>query len=144
MDIKADDINRRRVLLGTLLGGLGAVLAAAGVYPVWRFLAPPATDEALDQVTLFRDQVPLGGAHFFNFRGRPAVIIQMRPGDFTAFSAVCTHLGCVVQWQAAEQRFLCPCHAGLFSADGAVIGGPPPRPLERLAVSLRDDRILVG
>ncbi|KIH77285.1 cytochrome b6-f complex iron-sulfur subunit [Geoalkalibacter ferrihydriticus] len=144
MDIKADDLNRRRVLLGSLLAGVGALLAAAGIYPTWRFLAPSGRDETMDQVRLHRDQVPLGGAHFFNFRNRPAVVLQLRSGEFSAFSAVCTHLGCVVQWQFAEQRFLCPCHAGLFSADGDVIGGPPPRPLEKLSVTLRDDQILIG
>ncbi|WP_305045923.1 QcrA and Rieske domain-containing protein [Geoalkalibacter sp.] len=144
MNGKSPEFARRRAFLGTLLAGIGAVLGAAALYPVWRFLAPRKGAEAQDQVALSRDQVPLGGAHFFNFRGRPAVVLQTRAGHFTAFSAVCTHLGCVIQWQAAEQRFLCPCHAGLFSADGTVLGGPPPRPLESLAVTLRDDQILVG
>lgn len=144
MDRKTTELKRRRTFLGILLAGIGAVLTGAGLYPVYRFLAPGQGQDTLDQVSVARELVPLGGAHFINFRGRPAVILQIRPGQFTAFSAVCTHLGCVVQWQTAEQRFLCPCHAGLFSAEGAVLGGPPPRPLEKLAVTLQDDLILVG
>jgi nitrite reductase/ring-hydroxylating ferredoxin subunit len=52
-----------------------------------------------------------------------------------ALSAVCTHLGCVVAWQDQAGEFLCPCHGGRFSADGQVLGGPPPKPLETLLVS---------
>jgi len=59
-------------------------------------------------------------------------------------SAVCTHLGCIVQWQEEEDLFLCPCHAGRFAADGTVISGPPPEALETLPVTLEGDQILVG
>lgn len=49
-----------------------------------------------------------------------------------ALSATCTHLGCQVRWDAAATRFRCPCHGGVFDAQGQVIEGPPPRPLDRI------------
>ena len=91
-----------------------------------------------------RDVVILGKAYFFQFRGKPAVVIQVTPGNFVALSAVCTHLGCVVAWKVQEQEFLCPCHGGRFSAEGKVLQGPPPRPLETFAVELLDDQLVIG
>jgi menaquinol-cytochrome c reductase iron-sulfur subunit len=58
--------------------------------------------------------------------------------DFTAFSINCTHLGCPVNWEASAELFLCPCHGGVYYADGSVAGGPPPRPLTRQAVRIFD------
>lgn len=58
---------------------------------------------------------------------------------FTAFSAHCTHLGCPVRWMASANLFLCPCHGGVYYADGAVAAGPPPLPLVRY-----DVRVLGG
>jgi Rieske Fe-S protein len=49
-----------------------------------------------------------------------------------ALSATCTHLGCQVRWEAASARFRCPCHGGVFDAQGQVVEGPPPRPLDRV------------
>jgi len=57
--------------------------------------------------------------------------------NFHVISAVCTHLGCTVQWRATE--FACPCHGSHFRADGSVIGGPAPRPLAWYDVSLSPD-----
>ena len=51
--------------------------------------------------------------------------------QFTAFSVRCTHLGCPVSWEAEAKLFLCPCHGGVYYADGSVAGGPPPHALFR-------------
>ena len=57
---------------------------------------------------------------------------------------ICTHLGCMVQWEKDKQDFLCPCHAGRYSADGAVTAGPPPRPLAKLPFTVAGGIITVG
>jgi len=62
----------------------------------------------------------------------------------TAFSAVCSHLGCIVDWDSRQEQFLCPCHGGRYDINGNVIGGPPPAPLTRLPVENRDGKIFVG
>lgn len=135
---------QRRNFLKIMLGGVGGLLAVAAGWPVVRFLMPPDQSGSAGQVTVDRSLVALGSAHIFQYQGRPAALLQSAPGEFIALSAVCTHLGCIVQWEEAEGEFLCPCHAGRFSADGSVISGPPPKPLESLPVALEGDQILVG
>ncbi|NOR49985.1 MAG: Rieske 2Fe-2S domain-containing protein [Desulfuromonadales bacterium] len=135
---------QRRKLLFTMLGGLGALIGAASAWPVFRFLAPNDTGSGSDQVLVPRGDVVSGKAHFFQYRGKPAVIMQPSPGNFVALSAVCTHLGCVVAWQEQAGEFLCPCHGGRFSADGQVLSGPPPKALETLVVALDGDQLKIG
>lgn len=75
-----------------------------------------------------------GTARFLQADGRPIVVLSLGGERFRAFSAICTHLGCVVQWDPANRRILCPCHAGFFGTDGRVISGPPPRALPEYEV----------
>jgi menaquinol-cytochrome c reductase iron-sulfur subunit len=63
--------------------------------------------------------------------------------EFVAFSIHCTHTGCPVQWEEGTQLFLCPCHGGAFYRDGSVAAGPPPVPLERQPVRIRDGQVEV-
>lgn len=57
---------------------------------------------------------------------------------YTVLDATCTHLGCVVQWQEADQHYACPCHSGYFSREGQVMGGPPPKPLRHLPAKIEN------
>jgi len=134
----------RRTFLYVLAGGLGSLLAVAAGLPLLRFLAPVSGAGEDAQVRLPRTSVKPGGAHFFESRGKPAVVLQPKPGEYVALSAVCTHLGCVVQWQESAGEFVCPCHGGRFSAAGTVLAGPPPRPLEPLPVAIDGDQLLIG
>lgn len=144
MDQNTVPSSQRRKFLYILLGSVGAVVAGFAAWPVWRYLLPGEKGGADAKIAVAKADIPLGQAHFFNFRGQPAVVLQPAPGNFAAFSAVCTHLGCIVQWQPEKDEFLCPCHAGRFGADGQVRGGPPPQPLVSLPVTVEDDQILVG
>ena len=135
---------QRRKFLFTMLGGLGALIGAASAWPVFRFLSPIEASGTGEKVAIPRADVAQGKAHFFQYRGKPAVVLQPAPGQFVALSAVCTHLGCVVAWQEQAGEFLCPCHGGRFSAEGQVLGGPPPSPLESLAVELDGDQLKIG
>ena len=63
---------------------------------------------------------------------------------FVALSKVCTHLGCLVEYDSAKKRLLCPCHAGIYSLDGNVISGPPPKPLHKYPVKVQGEEIVVG
>lgn len=135
---------QRRQFLYIILAGAGALFTGAAAWPVWRYLLPVRKSEADAKVAVARKDVPAGKAYFFNFRGQPAVVLQPAPGRFVALSAVCTHLGCIVQWLPDKGEFLCPCHAGRFSAEGQVMGGPPPKPLASLPLAVEDDQLLVG
>lgn len=144
MEQESNPPPQRRFFLTVLLAGVGSALGAATLWPVWRFLSPRGGTGEQEQASIARSRVGVGQAHFFDFRGRPAVVLQPQAGRFEAFSAVCTHLGCIVQWQADKGEFLCPCHAGRFSAQGEVLSGPPPKPLETLPVATEGDQIIVG
>lgn len=63
--------------------------------------------------------------------------------EFIVFSAECTHVGCTVTWDGETERFVCPCHGGFFAADGEVLAGPPPRPLDRLPNKVEAGRLYV-
>lgn len=144
MNEQPDNNQQRRTFLGILLGGITVTLAAATAWPIFRFLAPRGGSDANKGVRIKKTEVKIGGAHFFNFRGRPAVLLQPQAGHYVALSAVCTHLGCIVKWINDKDEFLCPCHGGRFSNEGKVLGGPPPKPLESYAVNVEDTDLVVG
>ncbi|MFQ5824834.1 MAG: ubiquinol-cytochrome c reductase iron-sulfur subunit [bacterium] len=58
-------------------------------------------------------------------------------------SAVCTHTGCNVSWQSSEEKFVCPCHGGQYNINGEVIAGPPPRPLEKIPIRIKNEQVFV-
>lgn len=63
---------------------------------------------------------------------KPVYVSKDSDGQLMVLSAVCTHLGCTVPWIGKEQKFICPCHLGMFSAHGTLLSGPPPRDMDRL------------
>ncbi len=134
----------RRTFLGMILGGIGVIIAASFVWPLFRYLSPPVRAEGSDKVMLAKADVPIGGSLLFSYQGKPAVVLQPKAGEFVALSAVCTHLGCIVKWVPGSQEFLCPCHGGRFSANGQVLGGPPPEALASYAVVVDGDNLLIG
>jgi menaquinol-cytochrome c reductase iron-sulfur subunit len=64
-----------------------------------------------------------------------------RDEQFIAFSVHCTHMGCPVRWLPDAELFMCPCHGGVYYADGAVAAGPPPMPLVRYEVQVVNERV---
>jgi cytochrome b6-f complex iron-sulfur subunit len=138
------DTHGRRKFLGVCLGGFVAGMAAAVIYPVYRYLAPRSGSGASAKVTIAETDVPEGAAKFFEFAGSSAVLVRKKGGELVALSAVCTHLGCIVQWEKDKQDFLCPCHAGHYTPDGVVTAGPPPKPLAKLPFVVANGAITVG
>jgi Rieske Fe-S protein len=65
------------------------------------------------------------------------------PSGLAAVSTTCTHLGCGVAWNAERKAFLCPCHGGVYGADGRVLAGPPPRPLAKAPLVVAGGRATV-
>lgn len=141
------DKGRRRALaafVNTVFAALGGTLASVlGVFA----LRPPAatTPGRWIRAGILKDLTPgapvprvlvtprVDGWH--RVRVRETVFLLWDGGrQVRAVSATCTHLGCQVHWDAKTTRFQCPCHGGEYDAEGRVIAGPPPRPLESLAV----------
>lgn len=134
----------RRKFLGVCLAGASAAAAAAAVYPVFRYLAPRSDQQGSNKIEFAESDLPAGEAKFFEYAGSSAVLVKTSAGAVVALSAVCTHLGCIVQWEKDKQDFLCPCHAGRYTPDGTVTSGPPPRPLAKIPVSVANGKITVG
>jgi len=135
-----------RAMFGSAMGlGFTALGAATGLWAAAtaRFMMPNVLAEPPR-----RFKVGLPGAYPFGhvetkYRQRHGVWVVH--GEYRgkrqifALRTACTHLGCVTLWQAAEQRFKCPCHGSGFYADGVNFEGPAPRALERCAIRLADD-----
>ncbi len=64
--------------------------------------------------------------------------------ELLAFSSVCTHLGCLINWNRTENRFMCPCHGGQYDMQGNVVAGPPPTPLNRLPLKIESQKVYIG
>lgn len=136
--------NGRRKFLGWCLGGTVVAFVGAAGWSVFRYLAPRQEATAAARVTIPEQEMLPGEAKFFAFAGSPAVLVRTKNGTLIALSAVCTHLGCIVQWEKEQQDFLCPCHAGRFTPEGNVISGPPPQPLAMLPLAVANGTITIG
>ncbi|MBS1876227.1 MAG: Rieske (2Fe-2S) protein [Acidobacteria bacterium] len=128
----------------------GAAYAAALAYPVYRYLASPieqsAAMSAVTEVAL-KDAQKLspGSVLMFKFGTQPAMLIHHKDGQWVGLGAVCSHLGCTVQYQPGPNRIHCYCHGGEYDPQtGANIGGPPPRPLKKYVVKVTDEAVVVS
>ncbi len=135
------DASRRRVINWLLNSSFGA-LAAAVLYPVARFISPPEMPEAdtnLVEAGLSNDpELVERGFKILRFGNDPVILLRTKNDEFKAFSAICTHLDCIVEYHRDESLIWCNCHNGAYDNQGQVVGGPPPRPLQSFKVDLID------
>ena len=145
----------RRQFLARLCIGLGGLGAAIVGVPVAGFLLAPLLRRvpeqwqavgAVDQFKVGETvQVTLTDPSPLPWAGVAAKTAAWLRRDseqnFVAFAVNCTHLGCPVRWLQDANLFMCPCHGGVFYNDGTPAAGPPPRPLTRYAVRLRDGQV---
>ena len=123
--------------------GIATVGAAwAGTFIQSKLFPQPSTQEA-KPVEVSLSELPVGGTKAITYAGAQAIVIRTSVG-IRALSLVCTHMGCIVQWQASEKEFYCPCHSGRFDQFGDVLAGPPVVPLEQFPVKVEGDTVIVG
>ncbi|TFB57099.1 Rieske (2Fe-2S) protein [Cryobacterium sp. TMT1-62] len=136
----ATDISRRTALL---LGTAGTAVALVGC----------STDGAADSGTGTGNigpvelaklaDIPVGGSIEASLDGKPILISQPTAGTVVAFSAICTHQGCVVK--AVKDEFDCPCHGSKFDrATGEALAGPATEPLASVKVTVTGDAVTAG
>lgn len=106
-------------------------------------LFPQASMQEAKPIAISLSELPIGGVKYSTV-GNVPIIITRDSESIRAFSLICTHLGCLVQWNEGEQAFYCPCHDGYFDQFGEVIAGPPPVPLEQVPVVVEEDQVIVG
>ncbi|HEY7319660.1 MAG TPA: Rieske (2Fe-2S) protein [Candidatus Binatia bacterium] len=137
----------RRKFLNWFLGTTAGAFFIAVFYPVSRYLVPPKVEESTARSVMLSikpaDVKPNSG-EVFRFGNQPAILIRTPAGELRAFSAICTHLSCIVQYRSDLSEIWCACHNGHYDLNGKNISGPPPKPLEEYAVNLRGDQIVVS
>jgi Rieske Fe-S protein len=141
-----DDPKRlpRRDVLGAAVGGSAVAFTLAVVYPVARYVEPPTRPTGRPVVVGRLEEFPLDGAKIVTVDDRPVLVLRSSDGELRAFSALCTHLQCVVSYSAERRQIECPCHRGVYSLDGQNIEGPPPRPLDELEIVVNEGAVIVG
>ena len=139
-------VEERRSLIRWLLGGGFTASLIAFFYPVVRFMNPPAVPEASVNEApggKVQDLKPNSGK-IVKFGSRPVLLVRVNETEWRAFSAICTHLNCTVQYQEQTRQIWCACHNGLYDLNGAVVSGPPPRPLEQYVAHVRGDEVVIS
>lgn len=147
----------RRTFFNWVIGAAAAVIGIGLAVPLIGYVISPAlkrreqpwvpvgeADELkvlepkpLEYVTTVRDG-------WMETRVQRAVwAIKQPDGSITVFSPICTHLGCGYRWDESDRKFKCPCHLSEFSITGEVLGGPAPRPLDRLPAKVENGQLLV-
>jgi cytochrome b6-f complex iron-sulfur subunit len=150
----------RRQFLTFLTGGAITGVTLAALYPVISYFTPPTASGAgagvaakdglgkeIKASALLATAVP--GAHIISqgvtIKGGDATYIVVTDAKQVAnygVNAVCTHLGCVVPYDAGAGKFVCPCHGSQYAADGGLLKGPAPQPLALAKAEVKDDKIL--
>lgn len=144
-DEHAPSAPSRRRLLDWFLGTSAGALVVAILYPVGDYLIPPEIAESTTSTVTLpikpEDVKPNSGV-IFKFGTQPGILIRTPAGELRAFSAVCTHLSCTVQYRSDLTEIWCACHNGHYDLNGKNVAGPPPRPLTALVVNVQGDSIV--
>jgi Rieske Fe-S protein len=140
----ADETRRRWVtrLLGTSLGA--AVVSF--VYPVLRYMVPPASSEPSQsevELDVKASDILPNTARIVPLGGKAVLLLKTASGELRALTATCTHLACTVQYRAERSDIWCACHNGTYDVNGLNVSGPPPRPLTKLEVNVRGDKVVI-
>ena len=135
----------RRTLLRWLLGGGFTASVLSFLYPAIKFMNPPSVPEAsTNEVSAGKVQsLKPNSGKIVKFGSRPALLIRVSETEWRAYSAICTHLNCTVQFQDSTRQIWCACHNGFYDLNGKVVSGPPPRPLEEYAVHIRGEDVVI-
>ena len=146
-DEAVDQEATRRRFINWFLGTSAGAFLLSVLYPVGRYLIPPEVGESTaGTVTLAikPDDVKPNTGQIFKFGSRPGLLVRTAQGELKAFSAVCTHLNCTVQYRSDISHIWCACHNGHYDLNGKNIEGPPPRPLDAYVVNARGNQIVVS
>ena len=136
----------RRDFIRVFLGGGFLAFLGSAVYPILRYLLPPAGIEASvsSVVAATVGELTPNTGKIFRFGDKPGLLVLTENGTYKAMSAVCTHLNCTVQYNSESKGIICACHNGHYDLNGQVVSGPPPRPLEVFKVIQKGNDIIVS
>lgn len=160
------DPTTRRAFYGRIIQLLGGVISAMIAAPATAYLLLRPKSSAEDNLVEVADlnDLPVGvPQEVVYYRTRvdgwkrsrekaTAWVVKTADEKAVAYSPQCPHLGCIYHWEGdrtdeqgqANPAFVCPCHASSFSSEGAVLGGPAPRPLDRYVSRVESGKLLLG
>jgi len=141
-----NNFNKKRrdflnILLGTgFIAWLGSLL-----FPVFKYLEPPEVEEVkVSNVNVGSvDAMEKDSGKIIKFGNKPVIVIRKLSGDYLAFSATCTHLDCIVQYRKDFGQIYCACHNGKYDLNGRNVSGPPPAPLTKFGVTIKNNEVIV-
>ncbi|KAK7272332.1 hypothetical protein RJT34_28856 [Clitoria ternatea] len=153
---RVPDMGKRKLMNLLLLGAI-SLPTAAMVVPYGAFLVPPGSGSSTGG-TVAKDAVgndiiaeqwlknhgPGDRTLAQGLKGDPTYVVVEKDRTLAtyAINAVCTHLGCVVPWNAAENKFICPCHGSQYNDQGRVVRGPAPLSLALAHCDIDDGKVL--
>jgi len=136
----------RRDFLNYVLSITGLGFAASIIYPLAAFLKPPKQNEVeVSNVLACKlSELEKETSKIIRFGNKPVILIRTAEDKLIAYSAVCTHLDCTVQYRKDFGTMWCACHNGKYDLTGRNISGPPPRPLDPYLVTLKGEEIYIS
>jgi cytochrome b6-f complex iron-sulfur subunit len=131
--------------INILLGSGVLASIASFLYPAIRYIIPTQVAESTSRSVVAGkiNELKLNTGRVFKFGSKPALLVHTAAGEWKAFSAVCTHLNCTVQYREDRHDIWCACHNGVYDLTGRNVSGPPPRPLEEFEVHVQGEDIVV-
>ena len=148
----------RRAFVTGVVGLLGGIITAVvGLPAIGYWLGPSLKKQATEAWVPLGplEKIPLDEPTLITFTRTKQVgwersalsygvyVVRSADGTLQTLSNVCTHLACRVTWKPEQNEYVCPCHDGRFARDGAVVSGPPPRPMDRFGFKIEDGTLLV-
>jgi Rieske Fe-S protein len=149
---------KREGFLKVAILGIGGFIGLSLGIPAVEYIVSPARTENQSQAwirvgstskvevgtpTLFKIKIERTTGWIVNEEELAVYVLTENGRDYIVMSNICTHLGCRIRWIAEKDQFFCPCHNGIFSKNGDVVSGPPPKPLNRFEVKVENNEIFV-
>jgi len=136
---------KRREFLNIILGGGLIAWISSLVFPVVKYLEPPEVEEV--KVTNVKiggvDDMEKDSGKIIKFGNKPVIVVRKVSGEYIALSATCTHLDCIVQYRKDYGQIYCACHNGRYDLNGRNVSGPPPAPLTKYGVTIKNNEVIV-
>ncbi|UCH66149.1 MAG: Rieske (2Fe-2S) protein, partial [Ignavibacterium sp.] len=114
-------------------------------YPVFKYLEPPEVEEAkVSNVKIGEiEDMEKDSGKIIKFGNKPVIVVRKADGEYVAFAGVCTHLDCIVQYRNDLEQIYCACHNGRYDLNGRNVSGPPPAPLEKYGIAIKNNEVIV-
>ena len=140
-----DSSTSRRNFLTQVISGWIFLFVLPIIYAMIEYIIPPHIREKIFQsINVGKmEDIPQNGAKIIKFNKKAVILVRNEHNQIRALSAVCTHLGCIVEYKPDQRNFKCNCHGSVFDLSGKNIAGPAPAPLQPYRVELKQDDIII-